>query len=78
MALFLGFLYNTQALLGIFAPFGTAKIYFRIKHHSSALAALQFRLIFEKLYNLTTAGTSHFKNIFRLPESLVLSGTPDH
>jgi len=78
IVLVIGFLHNIHALLCIFAPLGTAKIYLWIKYEPPALSALKFRFILEKLYNRSAAGTFHFKNIFRLPKSLVLSGTPEH
>ena len=39
IVLVIGFLHNTEALLCIFTPLGTAEIYLRIKHHSVAFAA---------------------------------------
>jgi hypothetical protein len=74
----MGFLHNTQALLGIFAPLGAAKIYFWIKYSPPALSELKLRLVLEKLHLTVAAGTLHFKNIVVLPKSLVLSGTSDH
>jgi hypothetical protein len=74
----IAFFYNAQALFGILAPLGTAKVYPRINHNLPAVAAFQFRLILEKLHRLITAGTVYIENIFRLPKPLILSGTFDH
>jgi len=66
------------AVSSILTPLCTADIYLGIGHYIAAVAAFQAWLVLEKLNNLVTAGASCLKNIFRLPESVVLSGTLYH
>jgi len=65
-------------LLCILAPFGAAHINTRIRNGPAAVLTLQLRLIFEKFNSLAAAKTCHFKDIARLPKSLILSRTSDH
>jgi hypothetical protein len=76
--LIIGFIDNTEALVGIFAPFGTAEIYLRIKHGPPAVSTLQLRLIFKKLYGFSAAGTIDLKDVIGLPKPLVLTWASEH
>ena len=69
---------GARTLLSVLAPFRTTYVNLRISDHLSALRAFELWVIPEKLYGITASVTLHLENIFRLPESLVLSGTSDH
>jgi len=72
------FIDNAEALIGIFAPIGTAEIYLWVEHSSATVSALKLRLIFEKLYGFSAAGTIDLKNVIGLPKSLALAWTSEH
>jgi hypothetical protein len=69
---------NAQAFFGIFAPLGATNIQLGICDHLFAAGTFHLRIIFPELYRGGTVGATNLKNIFRFPESLVLTGTLSH
>jgi hypothetical protein len=69
---------DPYTLLGILTPLGTSEVNLGVCNLLATLAALQLRLILKELHRVAAAGARCFENVVRLPESLVLSGTPNH
>ena len=74
----LSFWSYSEALLAVWTPLGTAKINPWIIDQLAAVATFELWFVLEKFHRTAATRTLHLKNVFRFPESLILSGAFDH